>query len=1202
MNAIPGLLFYLSGQTDTAEYAAARTTPTHSKQISFVDGKLTGAIHCDGSQTLAWRAPGNIYAARGTLSFFWRAGYPVGPTEFPLFRVSIADSSTWDQIWLRVDWAGNGIEALITDINLSRARVHYDMKPEELDPKAWYHFSVSWEENFGIRLYLNGKKIAEEYRPAQYAVPLDQFGPHAYIIGSWNVASDYNFSRGGDICEICIFDNMLEDGDIAQLASGRFPEHAPRYEKTLNEPEVRKGFNLRYGFDNLLPAIPAQASVRKVEVHDAYDLKRWWFKGIDGIRETSWPGVYNRSRLKGRNDYFQIPDWDCYSQSGKSIVFRMPDEPFNHMQMSGSAHGTVELLDGNDKPLSTLFYRPSGERTGHDIPTLKGGRIRFTNDQIEEPMGDFSFFNVQEGRAPEGIASCSYTLKAGSPVSGDAEKQLAKWVKGYSLPYERGFLTAVPDGKEIETVSEDDARFPVYNVIVPYEADNTRGLDGVEISFPAFAEDTDISVQIRDPLWYHRFLTYFSFRCPKGEAKTIWFDTRDRILPENKCLYIKLAFSEASVTKADAEKIRLKTVFKSFGDAKPEHTLDRFTQVRDLYGHIVEETPKNTELDLLNRFLADIADLRKVAPEHRQGQYYERHQKIHDMECPDLTGCRPECPATPVPDGVPRWAWRQIEQLRYYKYVINWYIDNRMVENGEMGGGLSDDGDFIVQWVFLVQMGCDPEKIYRAMQRNTDAFYNQGMMTNGLCSIKADELHSSEEGIIAMAACLQANPGDPQMLERAMETCRSMEWITGINSAGHRHIRSDYYSASTLSLDPPYNRQRACGFSSLIPCWMVSRFNANPTVRRELRELAESQLAHCKGEHDLPPVTIEFETDAELEEGLHVRSTNRGMMIAAYDQLGIKGCLDHLPEGQGENCVTHLGFEEMPLTENGSVDKEKIADLYEELNYRAGCLQYYSTEGHPWIDRVYYDPTVVSCHRLADPSFTTVRANYPNNRICWRFENKGDDECVAILAPVSETNRLRLVVANISDHAVNAKLIGNEVVTGIWKLTAGPDLNGDDRMDSETVSVTAPFEMTLGFDVSFAPASTTVVELELIEERPDSHLRYDLGLCRSDIRRWDHGLNVRIHSLGSEPTPECTVALTDENGKILKSSILPPLPAPIDNWPRYRDVVFNLHNVPSLIGKKIVIDPEHKLCEITRDNNELTLTEDMFEGQTFRTT
>jgi hypothetical protein len=85
-------------------------------------------LQCEDDQLLAWRAPGNIYAERGTLSFFWRSRYPVGPTPFPIFRVSFADHSSWDGVWLRIDWSGEGYEAFITDINLSRARVAFTPK------------------------------------------------------------------------------------------------------------------------------------------------------------------------------------------------------------------------------------------------------------------------------------------------------------------------------------------------------------------------------------------------------------------------------------------------------------------------------------------------------------------------------------------------------------------------------------------------------------------------------------------------------------------------------------------------------------------------------------------------------------------------------------------------------------------------------------------------------------------------------------------------------------------------------------------------------------------------------------------------------------------------------------------------------------------------------------------------------------------
>ncbi len=108
--------------------------------------------------------------------------------------------------------------------------------------------------------------------------------------------------------------------------------------------------------------------IRKVEIHDVYDLKRWWWKANDGIRETTWPGVYNRSRLPGRNDYFQLPDWDCYSLSGTSVRFVLPDEPWNQVEVSGAAFGSF----ATDAP---VFERPKGqERTFHRLARPARGR------------------------------------------------------------------------------------------------------------------------------------------------------------------------------------------------------------------------------------------------------------------------------------------------------------------------------------------------------------------------------------------------------------------------------------------------------------------------------------------------------------------------------------------------------------------------------------------------------------------------------------------------------------------------------------------------------------------------------------------------------------------------------------------------------------------------------------------------------------
>src|SRR5205085_4467412 len=122
--------------------------------------------------------------------------------------------------------------------------------------------------------------------------------------------------------------------------------------RALSEASTRAEWWLRYGWNRVDDPPPYLADpitgVRKVEIHETYDLKRWGWKATDGIRETTWPGVYNRSRLPGRNDYFTLPDWDCYVDSGKAITFVMPDEPCNQLEISGAAWGRMELL-----PVST---------------------------------------------------------------------------------------------------------------------------------------------------------------------------------------------------------------------------------------------------------------------------------------------------------------------------------------------------------------------------------------------------------------------------------------------------------------------------------------------------------------------------------------------------------------------------------------------------------------------------------------------------------------------------------------------------------------------------------------------------------------------------------------------------------------------------------------------------------------------------------
>src|ERR1700739_1939840 len=158
----PGLLFYLSGdQGFNADYAAGGDPkPNFLKDVKILPGGVKGSyLQCGDTQLLSYWAPGNIYSQRGTLSFYWRPREPVGPTQFPIFRVGYGDHSSWDMVWLRIDYNGHGFDAFVTDDNLGRTRVSYTM-PNFPKANEWVHLALAWDENTGIRFYVNGKLVA----------------------------------------------------------------------------------------------------------------------------------------------------------------------------------------------------------------------------------------------------------------------------------------------------------------------------------------------------------------------------------------------------------------------------------------------------------------------------------------------------------------------------------------------------------------------------------------------------------------------------------------------------------------------------------------------------------------------------------------------------------------------------------------------------------------------------------------------------------------------------------------------------------------------------------------------------------------------------------------------------------------------------------------------------------------------------------
>lgn len=1269
----PGLLFYLSGDHGfRADYAAnGHPEPNFLKDVKILPGGAKGSyLQCGNDQLLSYWAAGNIYAQRGTLSFYWRSRDPVDATEFPVFRVGYGDHSSWDMVWLRIDYNGHGFDAFVTDNNLGRTRVSVAL-PDFPKPSQWVHLALAWDETTGIKFYIDGKLMAEKVATGPFDAALDQFGPHSRIIAPTGVESSYNYDRGGDIDELRVYDRALSAGNIAELAKGDAPRDIPAARSSgFASGAVRDEWWARYGWGHaaeIPAALPAAATaVRKVEILDAYDLKRWWWKGTDGIRETTWPGVYNRSRLPGRFDYFQLPDWDCYALSGKSVTFYMPSEPWNHLEIEGGAWGNwAQLTPGNGNPAAVadpdqhdtspqlarnLFERQRGrQRTTHDLAEpINGTRLRFTNAEQEWPIAELGAYFVHEGAEPVGVVTLRYTLSAAEPGDNSSLVPLVDFIHDRFPADERTTVVAMPGGAATsgrarrrgaaECVPEDvAAAMPIVHILIPadiralqadeghganYDWENMHaGLDGIAIDLPALHVKAThgalvpMNIQIKDPIWPARNLLDFSFSVDPNQAYTLWLDTRDRILPNGRSLYLTITSASGEFTAASLAGTKLRLIFKPWKDALPEHTVDRLTQARDNYANLVEESVASRKLNIFNRVDADLTDLLRVDPENALGRKYWAELNHEQL--------RPPFVAPTAPAGVPAWAYLQVQDLGYLSRLINWYVDNRQISDGEFGGGLSDDSDFLNWWPGLAMMGSTPDKLKLSHDRTMEAMYATGMFANGLASAQYDELHAYEDGINVLGQSLMMDYGSPKMLERAMETSRRLEWLTGRNSAGQMQMRSAYYSGTKMAEGGVWGWGKDRSYMVFHPALGLVDFNGTPRTRKLITDIADGFLAHRRANadgkfqmhfnvnfhtnEDKPSTGMtpwfmlwgayKFSGDAKYitpfadnpVESLRLINADALDILHVRDTWG-KQLLQSSGEG-GRNDAATPSETNLQLAWQLTGDTRNLEKLYATQIETAVNREFINTEGSLWIDRIYFNSGELQRARLGG---VALMRNYvvPGNVVSWRFDavagNANPEQSIAILVPVGTPDHIKVIAYSLEDKPVSARMTGWQIDPGEWEITQGTQATEDGTVTSVS-SRTETFERSRDVAVTFAPHTTTVLELKLVKAGVPYWSRPDLGIDSEDVHIQGRRMEVTVHSLGAVDAPTARLVVRDRNGKTVATALTPPLPPPSDLQPKTAKVTLTLPTGADAKGGSVSIEMPGPLPEITLLNNRVAL-------------
>jgi hypothetical protein len=516
-------------------------------------------------------------------------------------------------------------------------------------------------------------------------------------------------------------------------------------------------------------------------------------------------------------------------------------------------------------------------------------------------------------------------------------------------------------------------------------------------------------------------------------------------------------------------------------------------------------------------------------------------------------------------------------------------------------------------------MGSTPDKLKNSLLRTLDEIYANGMFTNGLATGQYDELHSYEDGINVLGQAMQIDYGSPKQLERAMQTAKRLEWLTGYNSAGQRQIRSSYYSGTKMATGGVWGWAKDRSYMVFHPALLLAEYNGTPETVKMVTEVANGFLAHRRPDAN-GKMTMHFTVNFHTNEDLPSAGMTPWFVLwGAYEFTGDKKYLEPFRDN-GSDSLRTINADAMDIlktrdtwgkqllasqapdrrTDSGNSnetteqltwqltgDTTHLNKVYASQLETAFDRKFINREGSLWIDRVYFNNGELQRGRLGGVALMR-NYDYPGNVVSWRFDGPDDDTKVAILVPEGTPGHIRIVAYNLDDKPIHAKMTGWEVDPGEWEISQGTQESENGPL-SNVSSRTATFERSRSVDVTFAPLTTTVLELTLKQKGTPYWSRPDLGIDPEDVTITGRRITVRVHSLGAVDAPPANVVLRDANGKTLAMARTPELKAPTDLIPKISVVTLRVPAGAVLEGGTVTIESTDSVPETTLMNNTVRL-------------
>ncbi|MBU0610550.1 MAG: hypothetical protein KKI08_21890, partial [Armatimonadetes bacterium] len=423
-------------------------------------------------------------------------------------------------------------------------------------------------------------------------------------------------------------------------------------------------------------------------------------------------------------------------------------------------------------------------------------------------------------------------------------------------------------------------------------------------------------------------------------------------------------------------------------------------------------------------------------------------------------------------------------------------------------------------------------------------------------------------------------------------------------SLGHRHFKSQVIGAEDLRVNRELDVDGHAHPLMWHPALEVAWYNRSPAVLKYLDEWASGWLAHNEpGKYaisvDVKTETVKASHYRPLYGGYSAQATvNTFLYFLTGDgkvldpfmyyfkkgelqlpmknfipELWQRGFLDGLPNEQD-------WLDKHPVTAAAGLGKKEA--LVEALKGDLMELQRFGwmyTGAEVFTDRVFLS-TLTNATVAYTGGYATRNKFNHTHAVSWG--GFGTDYAALVLQ--ARRGHFQALVYNFADKPVTGRFRLWLLDHGRYKLTQGPDANGDDRMDAAARTETVEVGRATGLPLTLAPKQITVIDLILTEKLDNITQRPDLALSPLEVKVDGKTLRGVVHNIGGKDAPQFAVALHDAQGRQQAVQTLGPLAAPTDLAPKRLEFSFPLKSA-AVKGWRVVVDPAGALAEVYEGNN-----------------